>query len=130
MIPELQSPPNPDIPGPSTSIPPLFAARDSQPRHGPEEPIAGPYGPELPRPKLIPSKAKSKVKIGAGLQSVACFFRPANGSRSEGHGKGHGNAARAAEGLATKSTESVSTSKARALAHRAAVDSKVIPAKP
>ena len=42
------------------------------------------------RPKLIPSKlkckakAKSKVKIGAGLQSVACFFRPANGSRSDG----------------------------------------------
>ena len=48
--------------GPSTSIPPLFAARDSQPRHGPEEPIAGPYGPELPRPKLIPSKPKCKAK--------------------------------------------------------------------
>ena len=61
----------------------------------------------------------------------------------KGHGKGHGrgpfrveeerwharqvNAARAAEGLATKSTGSVSRSKARALAHRAAVDSKVIP---
>ena len=61
----------------------------------------------------------------------------------KGHGKGHGrgpprseeerqrarqvNAARAGEGLATKSTASVSRSKARALAHRAAVDSKVIP---
>ena len=37
------------------------------------------------------------------------------------------NAARAAEGLATKSTGSVSRSKARALAHRAAVGSKAIP---
>ena len=60
-----------------------------------------------------------------------------------GHGKGQGrgpprseeerrharqvNAARAAEGLATKFTGSVSRSKARALAHRAAIDSKVIP---
>ena len=30
------------------------------------------------------AKVKSKVKIGAGLQSVACFFRPANRSRSDG----------------------------------------------
>ena len=37
------------------------------------------------------------------------------------------NAARAAKTLATKSTGSVSTSKARALAYWAAVDSKVIP---
>ena len=59
----------------------------------------------------------------------------------KGHGKGHGrgpprsekerqharqvNAARAAEGLATKSTGSVSRSKARALAHRAALNSFV-----
>ena len=76
VIPELQSPPNPEVPGPSTSIPPLFAA--------------GPHGPELPRPKWIPSKpkckakAKSKVNSGAGLESVACFFRAANGSRSDG----------------------------------------------
>ena len=37
------------------------------------------------------------------------------------------NAARAAEGLASKSTGSVSRSKARALAHRASIDSKFIP---
>ena len=40
----------------------------------PEEASAGPHGPELLRPKLIPSKpkckakAKSKDKIGAGLR--------------------------------------------------------------
>ena len=94
---------------------------------------------------------KSKVKIGAGLRVWPVSLRPANGSRSDGgqdgwkrpwqrgHGRGppgseeerwgarQVNAARAAEGLATKSTGSVSRSKARALAHRAAVDSKVIP---
>ena len=37
------------------------------------------------------------------------------------------NAARAAEGLASKSTGSVSRFKARALAHRASIDSKFIP---
>ena len=63
----------------------------------------------------------------------------------KGHGKGHGrgplrseeerhharqvNAARAAEGLATKSTASVSRFKGRGLDHRALVDSKVIPGK-
>ena len=37
------------------------------------------------------------------------------------------NAARAAEELASKSTASVSRSKARALAHRASIDSKFVP---
>ena len=62
VIPELQSPPNSEVPGPSTSFPPLCAARDSQPRPGPEELTENPQTPNLLRPNLLPTKPKCKAK--------------------------------------------------------------------
>ena len=68
---------------------------------------------------------------------MASFFKT-NGGDGQNKGRGRGpprsqeerkavNAARVAEGLASKSTKSVSRSKARALAHRASIDSKFGP---
>ena len=52
---------------------------------------------------------KSKVKIGAGIESVACLFRAGNekamAKAMAEASLGLKNAARAAEGLATKSTK-------------------------
>ena len=120
VLPELQSPPNPEVPGPKTSVPPLFVARVSH-----EELTVAPQGPELAQ-----SQNRSwTTECGLSLEDQPTVAGVMGG---KGHGKGHGRGppqseeerrrARAAEGLATKSTGSVSRSKARALAHRAAVD--------
>ena len=53
LVAEFQRPPNPEVPRPKTSVPHVFMARLSQPRHGPEVLTVGPQCPEVPRPNLI-----------------------------------------------------------------------------
>ena len=83
LLPEFQTPPNPEVPKAKTSVPPL-------PRHGPEVLAVGPQDFEVPRSILIPTKpkckvkAKPKVKVELDFRVRPVSLRPANGSRSDG----------------------------------------------
>ena len=104
MLPEPLSAPNREAQRPKTSVPPLFLARASN---------------QVPTKSKGKAKAKPKANSVAGLLSVASFFKtshkhPPRFEEERKHAR-QVNAARAAEGLASKSTGSVSRSKARAL---------------
>ena len=112
------------------------------PRFSSAQGFAALFANQVPTKSKGKAKAKPKANSVAGLLSVASFFktnyryggrRPKQrpwhkpSSLRRGEKACQAGECRVAEGLASKSTGSVSRSKARALAHRASIDSKFIP---